>query len=288
MSDSHESPIKTPRQLITVVLLAFIAPILIITLLVNFVTSAKRTGAGSETMSAAATEARIRPVATLELRDANAPRVLKAGAEVYKTQCAACHESGAAGAPKFGDAAAWEPRIKAGYPALVASALKGKGAMPAQAGGDFDETEIGRAVVHMANAGGAKFNEPAAPAATAPKAEASAPTAPAAAPTAASPAAPAAASAAVAVVAEAASAAPANPGKTMYDTACIACHAQGVSGAPKFGDKAAWADRVKLGVPTLVAEVIKGKGAMPPKGGRADASDADIKAAVEFMVAAVK
>ena len=74
----------------------------------------------------------------------------------------------------------------------------------------------------------------------------------------------------------------------MYDTACIACHAQGVGGAPKFGDKVAWADRVKDGLPHLVEEVIKGKGAMPPKGGRPDASDADIKAAVEYMVAAVK
>lgn len=307
MSDSHETPIKTPTQLITVIVLAFVVPILIITLLVNFVTSAKRTGAGSESLTAAATEARIRPVATVEVRDANAPRVLKTGAEVYKAQCSACHDAGAAGAPKLGEVAAWEPRIKTGYPALLTSALKGKGAMPAQVGGDFDELEIARAVVHMANSGGAKFSEPAL---VAPKANAAGTVAPAgAAPTTVATATAASAAASIATVAAAtattatiattpaASAAPAatvaaapaaSPGKTMYDTACIACHAQGVGGAPKFGDKVAWADRVKDGLPHLVEEVIKGKGAMPPKGGRADASDADIKAAVEYMVAAVK
>lgn len=285
MSDSHETPIKTPTQLITVIVLAFVVPILIITLLVNFVTSAKRTGAGSESLTAAATEARIRPVASVEVRDANAPRVLKTGAEVYKAQCSACHDAGAAGAPKLGEVAAWEPRIKTGYPALLTSALKGKGAMPAQVGGDFDELEIARAVVHMANSGGAKFSEPAL---VAPKANAAGTVAPAgAAPTtvATATATPAASAAPAATVAAAPAA---SPGKTMYDTACIACHAQGVGGAPKFGDKVAWADRVKDGLPHLVEEVIKGKGAMPPKGGRADASDADIKAAVEYMVAAVK
>ena len=285
MSDSHETPIKTPTQLITVIVLAFVVPILIITLLVNFVTSAKRTGAGSESLTAAATEARIRPVASVEVRDANAPRVLKTGAEVYKAQCSACHDAGAAGAPKLGEVAAWEPRIKTGYPALLTSALKGKGAMPAQVGGDFDELEIARAVVHMANSGGAKFSEPAL---VAPKANAAGTVAPAgAAPTtvATATATPAASAAPAATVAAAPAA---SPGKTMYDTACIACHAQGVGGAPKFGDKVAWADRVKDGLPHLVEEVIKGKGAMPPKGGRADASDNDIKAAVEYMVAAVK
>lgn len=285
MSDSHETPIKTPTQLITVIVLAFVVPILIITLLVNFVTSAKRTGAGSESLTAAATEARIRPVASVEVRDANAPRVLKTGAEVYKAQCSACHDAGAAGAPKLGEVAAWEPRIKTGYPALLTSALKGKGAMPAQVGGDFDELEIARAVVHMANSGGAKFSEPAL---VAPKANAAGTVAPAgAAPTtvATATATPAASAAPAATVAAAPAA---SPGKTMYDTACIACHAQGVGGAPKFGDKVAWADRVKDGLPHLVEEVIKGKGAMPPKGGRPDASDADIKAAVEYMVAAVK
>ena len=109
--------------------------------------------------------ARIQKVGTVEIRDAN--REMKSGEAVYQAQCTACHTSGAAGAPKLGDTAAWAARIKTGYDALLQSALKGKGAMGAQAGGDFDDFEIARAVVHMANAGGAKFAEPvkAAPAA---------------------------------------------------------------------------------------------------------------------------
>ena len=75
--------------------------------------------------------------------------------------------TGAAGAPKFSDAAAWGPRIKTGYDALLHSALAGKNAMPPQGGGSFADFEIGRAVVYMANDAGAKFEEPAAPAAAA-------------------------------------------------------------------------------------------------------------------------
>jgi cytochrome c5 len=90
---------------------------------------------------------------------------LKAGEEVYKAQCSACHAAGAAGAPKFADAGAWGARIKQGLETLVTSALKGKGAMGAQGGGDFNDTEIARAVVYMANNAGAKFDEPKAPAA---------------------------------------------------------------------------------------------------------------------------
>ena len=70
--------------------------------------------------------------------------------------------------------------------------------------------------------------------------------------------------------------------------ACVACHASGVAGAPKFGDKAAWAPRLATGLDALTTSVIKGKGAMPPKGGNASIPDADIRAAVEYMAAAAK
>ena len=76
-------------------------------------------------------------------------------------------------------------------------------------------------------------------------------------------------------------------GEALYKQACAVCHVAGVAGAPKLGDKAAWAPRVGLGLDALTASVIKGKGAMPPKGGSA-ASDADIKSSVQYMLAALK
>lgn len=160
MSEEHDTPIKTPRQLITVVVLAFVVPILIIVLLVKFVGAGKRTGAGSSAMTAEAVETRIRPVAGFELVDANAPRVMKTGEQVYQGQCAACHASGAAGAPKAGDAGAWAERIKTGYEALLNSVVKGKGAMAAQGGGAASDYELGRAVVFLVNGAGGNFQEP--------------------------------------------------------------------------------------------------------------------------------
>jgi cytochrome c5 len=228
---------------------------------------------------------RIQPVGSVELRDANRP--LQAGDAVYKAQCAACHEAGVAGAPKFGDAGAWAARIGSGYEALLNSVLKGKGAMGAQGGGAFSDLEIGRAVVHIANAGGANFQEPQAPAAEAAATEpaAATPEAPAAAPAAEVAQAPAAAEAPAAAPASATVAAGA--GEALYKQACAVCHVAGVAGAPKLGDKAAWSARLGQGVDGLTASVIKGKGAMPPRGGSA-ASDAEIQAAVQYMLAAVQ
>jgi cytochrome c5 len=80
---------------------------------------------------------------------------------------------------------------------------------------------------------------------------------------------------------------PADP-KKVYDTVCTACHAQSVAGSPKVGDKAAWAPRIKTGIDAMVKTVVSGKGAMPPKGGRADLSEADIRGVVEYMVSQSK
>ena len=74
----------------------------------------------------------------------------------------------------------------------------------------------------------------------------------------------------------------------MYDSACAACHAAGVAGAPRLGDKAAWAPRIQSGMETLYASALKGKGAMPPKGGNPSLPDADVKAAVDYMVSQAK
>jgi cytochrome c5 len=114
--------------------------------------------------------------------------------------------------------------------------------------------------------------------------------------------APAATAAPAAVPAPAATAAPApaaapaetkaagaaSSGKAVYDKTCTVCHGAGIAGAPKFGDKAAWAPRIKTGIDSLHASALKGKGAMPAKGGNAALSDADVSAAVDYMVAAAK
>jgi len=160
--EAHTGPIKNPKQLALAVLFSFVAPIFIIIGLVYYVTSANKPAAGSVNVEKTTAE-RIQKVGTVEIRDAN--RALKSGEEVFKAQCTACHAAGVAGAPKVGDAGAWGPRIATGYDALINSALKGKGAMGAQGGGDFEELEIGRAVVYMANASGGKLAEPKAPAA---------------------------------------------------------------------------------------------------------------------------
>ena len=169
--EDHTGPIKTPKQLLMAVFFSFVVPIFAIIGLVYYVTSENKPAAGSVNMELSIGQ-RIQKVGIVEVRDAN--RELKDGEAVYKAQCTTCHTAGLAGAPKSGDAAAWAPRIATGYAALLTSALKGKGAMGAQGGGDFEELEIGRAVVYMANAGGAKFEAPKAPAA-APADAASAP-----------------------------------------------------------------------------------------------------------------
>jgi cytochrome c5 len=292
--EAHTGPIKTPKQLLLAVFFSFVIPVFAIIALVAYVSSENKPAGSTDAekfalggMTAQDLERsaaqRIRKVGTVEIRDANRP--LKAGEEVYKTQCAACHATGAANAPKFADAGSWANRIGAGFDALVQSALKGKGAMPAQAGGDFEDLEIARAVAYMANAAGAKFAEPQRPAAATAAAGAAPAAAPAAAvtPVAAAPAASAPAPAAAAQPAAAA----AGAGEALYKQACVACHAAGVAGAPKLGDKAAWAPRVKAGVPQLVQSVMKGKGAMPPKGG-STASEAEIRAAVDYMVSTAK
>jgi cytochrome c5 len=161
--EGHGSPIKTPGQLIAAIVFAFVIPIFAIVLLVKNVGMDAKGQAGVASMSAEAIAERIQPVGKLTLKLEGGPA--KSGEEVFKGQCVACHGAGLAGAPKFGDEAAWAPRIKTGYEALINSALKGKNAMGAQGGGDYSDNEIAGAVAYMANAAGAKFEAPKAAAA---------------------------------------------------------------------------------------------------------------------------
>ena len=358
-SDKHTSLIKTPRQLITVVILAFLVPVVLIILLATFVAGQKVGGAGSDAMTPEAIAERLRPVGAVAFAGAPAgPRAPQVGEAVYKLACSACHATGAAGAPKTGDNSAWAPRIKQGFDTLVKHAVEGYKGMPAKGGNpDLDPIEVARAVAYIANQSGAKFKEPEAPAVAATKSSGrsgeqivqatcgschnaglngapkigdraawtkrvangvdavtaaaikghggmparggmadltdaelksavqymfsrSVGTSAAATATAAAPP--------TATAAAAATPAAKPDGAKVYSMGCNACHATGVAGAPKYGDKVAWAARSKTGVDALVASVIKGKGAMPPKGGLATATDADIRAAVEYMLAAAK
>jgi cytochrome c5 len=162
--EAHEGPIKTPQQLIWAVVASFLVPIAVIVLLVNYVNFGTKPSAGSDGLGAEAVAQRLQRVGSVELRDASAPTVVRTGEQVYQAACTACHSVGAAGAPKTGDAGAWAPRIKTGFDALWNSALKGKGAMSAQGGGDYSDFEIARAVVYLANQAGGKLDEPKAPA----------------------------------------------------------------------------------------------------------------------------
>ncbi len=161
--EGHETPIKTPKQLIWTVVAAFVVPVIVIILLVNAVTLRPKPGAGSDGMTEEAIARRLLPIGHVELRDATLAGAPKSGQEVYKLQCAACHDAGVAGAPKIGDDEAWRARIATGWETLLNSVLKGKGAMAAQGGGEHSDYEIARAVVHLVNASGGSLEEPAAP-----------------------------------------------------------------------------------------------------------------------------
>ena len=278
MTEEHSSPIKTPKQLVIVVLLAFIVPIAVAVMISQLVTSGEHGAGENENIVLS----RIQPVGSVVIAEASAPKGTQSGEQVYGTVCKTCHEAGLAGAPKFGDKAAWAKVIAEGAKVAFTHAIGGFKAMPAKGGNsDLTDDEVKRAVAFMANKAGANWTAPAVT--TTAAAPAAAPVATAAAAT------PASAAAAPAAAPSAASAAvgPAD-GKKTYEATCIVCHGAGIAGAPKFGDKAAWAPRIKTGTDALMNAALHGKGAMPPKGGNTTLSDADVKAAVTYMVAAVK
>ena len=311
--DPHSSAIKSPKQLIVVVVLAFLVPITLIGVLSQLVTSGMRHTDESEQRVLE----RIKPVGTVVIAEATAPRGSLTGQQVFAQVCKTCHETGLAGAPKAGDKAAWQPRIAQGEQTLVQHAIQGfqgkSGVMPPK-GGDANLTddEVHRAVVYLADQAGATWKEPpvtaTATASTAPAAAGTATsTAPAAPATAATtvptpaPAAPAGTPAPTSVASasnvpappapgatKAASASSSAEGKAVFDQTCHVCHATGLAGSPKFGDKAAWAPRIAQGMDTLYNAALHGLRAMPPKGGNPALTDAQVKAAVDYMVAAAK
>jgi len=347
--DQHVSPIKNWKQLVVVVVLAFVVPIAVIVILSQYVTG---TPAGTRDDDSAVLN-RIKPVGDVQLAAATGPKGQLTGEQVYNQVCKTCHESGVAGAPKVGDKAAWGKIIAQGLAPTLEHAIKGVRAMPAKGGNsEFENVEVERGVVYMANKAGASWKEPPAPAAKgaertgeevvgaacgkchqtgvggAPKIGDRAAWTPRVAKGLATvtqaalkghggmparggmaelsdtevkraieymfnsgigkPTAAPAAAAAPAVAAATPAASDKADGKKVYDATCTVCHGAGVAGAPKLGDKVAWAPRLKTGVDALYASALKGKAAMPAKGGNVALPDADVKAAVDYMVAAAK
>jgi cytochrome c5 len=287
----HESPIKTPKQLVVAIMFGFLIPIIVIFLLVSYVGFGEITGAGTNSMSEENIKERIQPVAQINYKDPNTPIVYKTGKEVYETMCVTCHALGAVGAPKFGNNSDWTPRITQGFANLLHSLLNGKGAMPARAGSspdDYSNYELSRAIVYMVNSSGGKLPEPQIP----PQSKVIASN--------------------IQVKTEIQTSTPASTtptistttkekeptetkstplnleeGKKIFEQICITCHGSGVAGAPKFGDKVAWLPRIAIGKEALYQGAIKGKGAMPPKGGFTG-SDEEFKSAVDYILSAVK
>ena len=255
MADNAKMTQSTPQEVIISVLAGLLAPLLAIFLVVQLVRGIQEKQVDTDTSEAAnkAVVERIKPFATLAAQDANAPRVEQSGEQVFTAVCSSCHTPGALGAPKFDSKSDWGPRLGQGFDTLVKHAIEGIRQMPARGGNpDLSDIEVARAVAYMANSGGASFQEPAA--------DAAAP--------------PGAGGGKIDLV----------KGEATYTATCAACHGSGVAGAPKLGDKAAWAPRLQQGFEGLYTSALKGKNAMPAKGGKADLAEADLANAVAYMV----
>ena len=297
--DEHSSAIKTPKQLVIVVLLAFLVPITVIGLLSQLFTS----GARDMSEDKAKVLERIKPIGTVLIAEATPASGNMSGQQVFAQVCKTCHEAGIAGAPKIGDKSLWAPRIAEGESTLVQHAINGyqgkSGVMPPKGGNPgLTDDEVHRAVVYMADQAGATWKEPT-PTQTASAAPAPASAAPPATAAAATPAAAAPAptnvanasnvpSAPASGATQTASASGSAEGKAVYDQTCHVCHGTGLAGSPKFGDKSAWAPRIATGVPALYNAALHGLNAMPPKGGNTALTDSQVKAAVDYMVSAAK
>jgi cytochrome c5 len=177
-------------------------------------------------------------------QDAAAQNAERSGKEVVESLCVSCHGIGARGAPKIGDKKAWSKLASRGLSGLSKSALNGIRGMPPHGGNpNLTDTEIERAIAYMVNQSGGHWAEP-----VSRKTQAAART-----------------------------------GEQIVSVRCSHCHRTGVNGAPKIGDKADWIPRLKPGLDLVVRSAINGHGAMPPRGGMANLTDAEIRSAIIYM-----
>jgi len=169
----------------------------------------------------------------------------RSGRDVVETVCAECHATGANGAPRIGDRAAWSARAARGLTGLTQSALNGIRKMPAHGGNpSLTDVEIERAITYMVNASGGQWTEPISRAAL--PAERS--------------------------------------GDEVVQAYCVACHEAALGGARRIGDRAAWIPRMKQGLDPLTRSAINGHGGMPPRGGVANLTDKELRGAIAYMV----
>jgi cytochrome c5 len=182
---------------------------------------------------------------TLAFQAASAQTTERSGKQVVEKVCAACHATGAKGAPKIGDTKAWAPLASKGLSSLTESALKGVRNMPAH-GGDLalSDIEIERAITYMVNRSGGRWSEPIS--GVTPSVE--------------------------------------RKGRQVVEARCADCHQSGKDGAPRIGDRAAWIPRLKRGMDYLVRSAINGHGPMPPRGGMAELTDTEIRGAIAYML----
>ena len=168
----------------------------------------------------------------------------RSGKQVVDEVCAACHATGAKGAPKIGNKKAWAKLASRGLAGLTQSALQGIRQMPSHGGNpQLTDVEIQRAITYMVNQSGGHWTEPIST--TSPVA--------------------------------------ARSGEQIVKAQCTKCHQGGVGGAPKIGDRAAWTQRLKPGLDVVVRSAINGHGGMPARGGMANLTDAELRSAIVYM-----
>lgn len=178
-------------------------------------------------------------------RDLQAQSEVQSGKDVVEQVCAACHATGANGAPRIGDVDAWSARASAGLTSLTKHALEGIRQMPAHGGQPgLSDLDIARAITYMVNQSGGNW--------VAPVTRSD-------------------------IMRE-------RTGEQVVKAVCTECHKEGKNGAPRIGDKGAWALRLRQGLSYAVRSAIHGHGGMPPRGGVASLTDAEIRNAILYML----
>jgi len=250
MAEHLEMKKTTPQEFLLGLVGGLFAPLIAIILIIVYVMGIQDglINSGSSEAEDRAIRERIQPIGVALAIDPNAPKIERTGEQVYNEVCSSCHAAGALGAPKHKDATAWGRRIAQGYDTLLTHALKGFNKMPARGGDpDLTDLEVARGVVYMANAAGAKF-------------EAVLKREPEPTPE---------------ILAR---------GKAVYVSDCAACHDTGLTGAQKLSDTVAWGTLIKQGKDYLYKAAIEGTLGGPPRGGNVKLADADVRAAVDYMV----